>query len=377
MMTDLSELRQELHKNPELSGKEFQTAKYITDFFKLNCPSASIHAIGRTSLLIKYQGAESAKPVAIRCELDALPIQEVSNFDYASVNKGVSHKCGHDGHMAIVAGLGLELQKERPKGDVYLLFQEAEEDGEGARKILEDDYFSKMCNAEYIFALHNVPGYPINSVYIKRGNFTPSVISAVITFKGKTSHAAEPQNGLNPAKSMAEIILKVDELQKKSTTSGHTRIIATIHGNIGSEDYGISAGSGQLGFTMRTNDNQDMRKLREEFSTLVDQICSSHEIYYELNWLQEFSSINNDNDAVQFIENAANGLNMPLVKRDQEFPWGEDFGLFTEEFKGAMFCIGAGIDSPNLHNPDYDFPDQITPSAIRLFQKIITDIQND
>ena len=162
MISEIKKLRKELHQYPEVSGSESATAQRIKKFIETHHPTTIIDKIGENGLAAVYEFSKSGPSITIRCELDALPIQEENTFSHQSKNKGISHKCGHDGHMAIVAGLIFWIKEQKFKsGKIILLFQPAEETGQGAYQIIEDSRFQKL-NTDYIFALHNIPGEPLH-----------------------------------------------------------------------------------------------------------------------------------------------------------------------------------------------------------------------
>lgn len=375
MGLDFIETRKFLHRQPEVSGSEFKTSLFVKNFFEKHGKNADIRKIGDTSLLISFKGVPHLKSVLLRCELDALPIRETNLFEHRSINEGVSHKCGHDGHMAILLMVGKSLQDNPPKGDVHLLFQSAEENGEGAKKVISDRLFLQICQPDFCFALHNIPGEEANTVLIKKGLFTPSVISADLLIMGTTSHAAEPQNGLNPSYLIAKLILESERLQETDSSSKDFKLITPIYTETGSRDFGVSAGKGRVGFTLRTFSNLAMNSLRREFAELAQKLGEEHGMSIEINWLEEFSSISNSTQCSNFIGEAAEALNLNVLQKREAFPWGEDFGLFTEKYEGAMFGLGAGIKTPALHNPDYDFPDQILDAGSSMFLKLIELVQ--
>jgi amidohydrolase len=158
-LEELIQLRHKLHKYPEVSGNEKETANCVLLFLSKYPPHELVTTLGGEGILAIYKGKNVGKSILFRCELDALPIQEMNSFNYKSVYEGVSHKCGHDGHMAILCGLGKKLY-ENPieKGTVMLLFQPSEEDGKGAKRVLHDSKFKEI-KPDFAFALHNLPGY--------------------------------------------------------------------------------------------------------------------------------------------------------------------------------------------------------------------------
>jgi amidohydrolase len=378
VLEKIIEHRRHLHLHPELSGKESMTSIYIEKFMNDNCANARVHKLSENGLLVIFKGKNKGKEILFRAELDALPISETNDFSYKSKKKGVSHKCGHDGHMAILLAVAVHLQEKPLKtGRISLLFQPAEETGQGASIILKDKIFKNNCSPDVVFALHNIPGYPLHSIVTKKNSFNSSVISVKVKLIGKTSHAAEPEMGINPSLAISEIIRKADALEVVDQALPNFSLITPIFITLGTESFGVSAGSGELGFTLRTWSNIGMRNLKEHFLEIILAVVSTHKLTYEVQWLEEFKSIENDEESVKIIQKAANECKLPFFLKKQPFKWGEDFGLFTGSYKGAMFGIGAGVDSPALHNPDYDFPDELIQSGSKMFIQIIKTIQDE
>ena len=372
----LVQLRHSLHQNPELSGLEFKTAQRIITFLKDFKPSEIIHPVGQTGIIAVFKGKNEGPKTLIRCELDALPIQEINSFTHKSTIDGVSHKCGHDGHMAILCGVASLLSEANNfNGTVYLLFQPAEEDGEGAKKIINDSLFQNI-KPDFVFALHNLPGYPLGQIVLKNGTFSCAVNSMLISLSGKTSHAAEPENGINPAMAISEIITQFNEKIQPDISKNTFCLITPIFINLGKKAYGVSAGFGEIHFTIRSNSNKNMDKIETELMTLANEIAQKHQLIPEISWTQQFRANENNPEAVSIIKKAAESNGFDLFEKETPFSWGEDFGLFTEHFPGAMFGLGAGEKVPSLHNPDYDFPDELIPVGAKMFYEIIKEIHD-
>ncbi|MFA9187530.1 amidohydrolase [Flavobacterium magnesitis] len=366
----LISLRKELHQNPEVSGEEEKTAQRIVSFLAKYPPDKIIENIGKTGVAAIYNSKNPGKKVLFRAELDALPIEENNDFDYQSVNKGVSHKCGHDGHMAILCGLAIALHHKRPEtGSVILLFQPAEEDGSGAQKVISDDKFGSI-QPDYVFALHNLPGYPKNQIVVKNNTFSCAVGSIIIKLKGIIAHAGEPENGINPALAIASIISEYNKLIEADISKDNYQIITPIYIQMGEKAYGISAGEGEVHFTVRSNGTLQMKKTTTLLETIAEKIAKEHQLDCEIDWIQNFEANENNSEAVNFVRKAAKLNHFELLEKENPFSWGEDFGLFTQQYSGAMFGIGAGIDTPSLHNPNYDFPDDILQTGISVFNNI-------
>ncbi|WP_027076403.1 amidohydrolase [Maribacter antarcticus] len=374
MNQEILTLRKKLHQNPELSGCEGNTSNRIIEFIESNNPTKIIKNIGGSGLAAIYEFDEEGPVIVIRCELDALPIEEKNNFEYKSINKGISHKCGHDGHMAIVAGLIFWIKEQTFKsGKIVLLFQPAEETGEGAFKVLKDENFIGI-KPDYIFSLHNLPGFPTNSIVLKADYFTATVQSMIITLKGKKAHASEPENGINPTVAASEIVSSFSKFANHNLESDDFSVITPIHVNIGEKTYGISPENAEIHYTLRTWSECKMKALEKSLSEYVTFACNRHNLKFEIKWFEYFPATKNDVESYNLIKKVAltNSFNIKEIKMPLRF--GEDFGWFSKNYKAAMFGLGAGINHPSLHHSDYDFPEEIIETGIDMFKNIINEI---
>ncbi len=371
----LTQFRKKLHSIAELSDEERLTAQTIRHYLASLNPSRIIENLGGHGLLVEFDDELPGATVLFRAELDALPIQEVNPFPHKSLNDGVSHKCGHDGHSTMLVGLAESLiSKKKIRGKLQLLFQPAEETGEGAKKVLDDPQFLAI-KPDYVFALHNIPNYPKGEIITKTASFNASVVSLVVKFYGITSHAAEPENGVNPDRAIAELILQTKYLINLEADSEEFLKIATIYTRIGTEDYGISAGEGEVHFTIRCWTNEMLERVKKKIELIIVESAAQHHLAYKLSWVYAFAATKNDTDATVIINKAAQSNGFTIQHKKYPFTWGEDFGTFTHQFKGAMFGLGAGLNMPALHNPDYDFPDEIMPFGVAMFGEIFRIIQ--
>ena len=374
---EIINLRKELHKNPELSCFEYGTAKRIRRFIEKHNPTVILENIGGTGLVAIYKYQKKGKSITIRCELDALPIQEENEFKHQSKKEGISHKCGHDGHMAIVSGLIFWLKNQSfNSGEVILLFQPAEENGKGANRVLKDERFKNL-KTDYVFALHNIPKEPLHSIILIDKGFSAEVQSFIVRAKGKKSHASEPENGINPALGLSNIITTLSKLEVVKPEDKNFTLITPVHINMGQIAYGISPANGELHYTIRTWNRKNMSALRVQINVIIQEICQIHKLHYEIEWLEYFPAATNDIESNNFIEKAAEENNYKISERPYPFKFGEDFGWFSREYKTAMFGLGAGLDTPALHNADYDFPDEIIETGITMFKSIISNIMKE
>ncbi len=371
---ELINLRKDLHCNPELSGKEKNTSAKIENFISQFSPDEVITNIAGNGIAFIFKGKEKGRTILFRSELDALPISEQNDFQYKSSVENVSHKCGHDGHMTILSGLAsLFKDKNLEKGKVVLLFQPAEETGDGAKKVLEDKKFEQII-PDYVFALHNLPGYPAGSVIIKNGTFASASKGMIVNLQGKTSHASEPENGITPTPAVSSIIQKLPLVPNKIIKSNHFSLITIIHARIGEVAFGTTPGFAEIMATLRSYHDEEMNYITEECKKIVKEESEKYGLKYNIEWTEEFPSTINNNDCVSVVKRCSEKLNLNVIEIEHPFRWSEDFGHFLNKYKGALFGIGSGKDHPDLHNPDYDFPDEIIESSAKLFYKIMGEL---
>lgn len=364
------ELRRRLHAHPELSGAETETARLIADDLHALDPDLLLTGLGGTGVAAVFSGKSAGPTVLFRAELDALPIEEINSFPHRSRQAAVSHKCGHDGHMAILLGLARIVAAHRPaRGRIITLFQPAEETGEGAMAVLGDPRFAAI-TPDYAFALHNLPGYPPGAVIAKSGSFTAAVRSLIIRLSGYTSHAAEPENGVNPATAIGEILVGLEPFQHPDPASAGFSLITPVHVTMGEPAYGVAAGYGEVHLTIRCWTHAHMERLAGELESWSWQIARRHRLEIGQEWTNVFHPNTNDSGAVDIVREAAQQEDLLFLEPPAPMKWGEDFGAFTQRFPGALFGLGAGEVMPALHNPDYDFPDGLIAPGIALFFNI-------
>lgn len=369
-MNDLKEIRQHLHRHPELSKQEQETQKYLLSLLR-KLDTDKIEEVAGTGILVQFKGENTGSNILFRGDIDALPIQEVNDFTHCSIKDGVSHKCGHDGHATILYGLAKQFSENRPeKGDVYLIFQPAEEIGWGAQAV-EDSGLLQKLNIDHVFALHNVPGYPLNQVVCREGSFTPSVTTLVSIFTGHTAHAAEPWNGINPAKAMSKFLIDALTYNEEKKNVHEFVTITPVCTMMGDESaYGTSAGEGSVHLTVRAHSNEKLNEVLAKLKEQAEGYAKEEQLKVSFEQRDTFESNQNAEQAVALIKSAAEDLKLSYHDKDEPFRWGEDFGLFTNRIKGAMFGLGSGEDCKPLHHPEYDFPDEIITSAIDMFKTI-------
>ncbi len=363
----LTEKRHELHQVPEISGEERGTATSISNLLQACDPDAVLTGIGGHGVAAVYDSGQPGPTIGIRCELDGLPIQEISSARYASQHPGKGHLCGHDGHMAMVLGVAFVLGDKRPaKGRVVLIFQPAEETGQGAFAYRADPKFADIA-PDYVFSLHNLPGLELGGVELCSGPANCASRGMRIVLTGKTSHAAAPQDGVSPAGTLAELMPALAILGQGGALDAEYALTTVTHARLGEATFGVAPGQAELWVTLRTVSDTRMTSLIREAEQLVTTCALAQGLGVDITYDDVFEACTNSGEAVQILSDACQSRDIPckLVATPQRFS--EDFGQFGKGAKSAMFWLGAGRDHPQLHNPDYDFPDALIPIGTDIF----------
>lgn len=376
-LSSLTAFRQTLHRYPEVSGAEEATAARTLEQLQQYKPTNILTQLGGNGLVAVFEGdaPENGPTILFRSELDALPISEDNpDLAYTSVVKDVAHLCGHDGHMAILLGLASLLYKYKPaRGRVLLLFQPAEETGAGAREMLQDERLLAL-QPDFVFALHNLPGWPLHQVVVREQVFASASTGMVVELQGYPSHAAEPENGLNPGEAMAEIILAFNDLIRQKRHFEDLTLLTVVHARLGEVAFGTNPGYGTVMATLRSYLSADLQKLKTLTEEQVQRICQKYNLKYKISFVEEFPATVNDKDAVELVRQAAEELGLDVKEAAQPFRWSEDFGHFTGKYKGALFGLGAGTTQPQLHHANYNFPDELIPTGATMFYQIVRQI---
>ena len=369
---NLNHIRHHLHQHPELSGNEHQTQQYIKNLL-LSEFQLDGTPVGGTGLLYHFNFG-AGPSVLVRVDIDALPIQEENTFEHQSKSKGVAHKCGHDGHTTIGIGLIEKLVKQPlPSGQVTVLFQPAEEIGEGANMVIKDSKFD-ISKFNYALALHNIPGLPLHQVAWKTGTFTMAVQSLIIRFKGKTSHAALPLGGNNPTEVIANLLLWAKQTEILDDNNPNYHLLTPVHVAVGTPDYGICPGSGEIHFTLRSKTQEGLNRAMENLKAKVSADANAQQLEISFETLATFAANTNHDFVVEQLIDSCKTLQIKALEKAEPFSWGEDFGLFTQHIPGAMFGLGAGEKCPALHHPTYDFPNEIIETGVNLFYQTVKNI---
>jgi amidohydrolase len=370
-MDELIRLRQELHRNPELSGNERATGKRIRFFLNRYKPDELLTGLAGEGMAAVYNGVAEGPTLLFRCDLDALPIHELGHKPYGSVVAGVSHACGHDGHMAIVSGLAQRLT-ENPvnRGRVILFYQPEEENGQGAFKAIQRLKEIDLI-PDYAFAIHNMPKYPMGSIVMANNTFSSASKGLVIRLIGRESHAATPEKGLNPSMAVAEIIKGLNSLPSSKKFSNYV-LVTIIHIRVGEVAFGTSPGYGEIMVTLRAFADEDMNILAQSAIEFSRSVGTAHGLAVETSITDDFPAAVCDDNLIELTTKIAKRQNRNVFRINEPNRWAEDFAHFTMLTPSIIFGLGVGEDVSDLHSPDYDFPDEAIQHGVDMFDEIIT-----
>ncbi len=367
---DLVDLRHRLHRSAEPSGDERETAALIADALREADADELVTGLGGHGVAAVFESDTPGPVVLLRAELDGLPIPDRPDLEYASARSGVSHKCGHDGHLTILVGAARVLGERRPvRGRCIVLAQPSEENGAGARRVLDDPGFTPL-RPDRCAALHNLPGFPMGSVVIRAGAFASASTGLVVELEGATSHAAEPRAGRSPGLAVAELITGFGALPQNATDFTESSKVTIVHARLGEPAFGTSPGTARVLATFRAHTQPVLDRLLDRARRLVDGTATKYDLEARVELTETFPATVNDPSLVDAVRSAVSSAGHPIVEPEHPFPWSEDFGHFTAGSPGILFGIGSGEDHPALHHPSYDFPDALIPTGVDVLMRI-------
>ncbi|MCG9892124.1 MAG: M20 family metallopeptidase [Thermosynechococcaceae cyanobacterium MS004] len=354
----LIEIRRHLHSHPELSGQEYQTSAYVSGVLS-SCGLQVQEGVGKTGVVANLPGKDQmAEPyLAIRTDMDALPIQERTGLDFSSRTQGVMHACGHDIHTTVGLGTAMvlaELRSQLP-GAVRFLFQPAEEIAQGAGWMIAD---GAMDGVESILSLHVFPTVPAGSIAVRYGALTASADDFELTILGESGHGARPHEAIDAIWIAAQVVTTLQ--QAISRTQNPLRPVVFTVGQIsGGRAPNIIADQVLLKGTVRSLHPETHANLPQWIDNIVAGICQTYGAKYHLKYERGVPSVQNDPQLTQLLEQSAQAvLGTEHVSVLPEPSLGaEDFAMFLKYAPGAMFRLGTGLSNKlnyPLHHPLFE-----------------------
>lgn len=368
---DLQAFRHDLHRHPEVSGEERETARRVIEALGPLAPSKILSQLGGHGVAAVFDSGNSGPTLLFRAELDALPIAEKSEADHRSTIAGKGHLCGHDGHSTILMALARGLSRQPvDKGRVVLLWQPAEEDGSGAAAVLADPRFAEI-RPHSAYALHNMPGLAFGTVALKSGPVNCASRGMKITLSGKTAHASQPETGISPMAAMAHLMPELTALSHGAPPSTDFTLATVTHASLGEPAFGIAPGDAEIWVTLRTLIDERMADLCERAEQRVAEAAEAAGLQHSISYHDIFFHCENAPEAVERLEAALTAEGVRFSEGNLPMRASEDFGRLRAVCPSAMFFLGAGENHPALHNPDYDYPDELTAIGARIFMRVI------
>lgn len=353
----VAELRYQLHTCPERSGSERRTLEKLRSFLEAHT-SLRVQDRGGWLLAAHIEG-EGLPEVGFRADVDALPVPG-----------GAAHRCGHDGHSAILCGLALALEGRQLGKNVYLIFQAAEETGEGAKRVV--DTWPGLRALSALYALHNIPGHPKGAVLVRRGCFACASCGHVVRVEGRPAHAAYPGDGANPVALLCRLALAVPGMIDDILKGDGRLLMRTPIGLIaGGEDFGISAASGRLNQTLRGHRQADIDALIARIEAFAGAGCREEGLRCAFELRDVFPDTTSDGATVDRALDRFRAAGLPVVTLNEPMRWSEDCGWLLKAAPGMFFGIGAGEDAPGLHTEGYAFDDALIAPAVQAFEALL------
>lgn len=372
-LAELTAFRRALHRLPEVSGQERETAAMVVAALAPLSPAEIVTGLGGHGVAAVWGGMDDGPTVMFRAELDALPIEELTGLPYASTRPGVGHLCGHDGHATILLGLARRIAKAPPsRGRVVLLFQPAEEDGAGAAAVIADPRFARLA-PDWAFALHNMPGVPEGQALLAAGPANCASRGLKIAFTGKTAHAAQPEAGVSPAPALSRLIPALMALAPGGPLGQGFRLATLTHAVMGVPAFGIAPAHAELWVTLRTLTDAAMIGLLAEAEALARAEATAAGLAVRFSHHDIFAACENDPEATARLSVALVRVGVSQLTEGLPYRFSEDFGRFGGTARAAMVFLGAG-EIARLHNPDYDFPDTLIAPGVALFAAVLDDL---
>jgi len=373
---DMRQWRQHLHQCPETAFEETQTAQFIAD--KLTSFGLDVHqGLGKTGVVATLSAGNSGHKIALRADMDALFIQEQNTFAYKSRHDGKMHACGHDGHSAMLLGAAKYLSEHRNfNGTVYFIFQPAEEGRAGAKQMIDDGLFEQF-PADCVFGMHNFPDIPLGHFAVKSGAMMASFDCFEITLTGQATHAAMPHLGNDAIVASAQLINALQTIVSRSLNPADPAVVSITQIHAGNTWNAIPE-SVVLRGTFRCFSSTVQTTIANKITQLVNSICGGFDVSADIRFNPENAgypvTFNSEAETAIALKAAQAVAGEDRVNQQPTPSMGsEDFAFMLQEKPGCYLWIGNGSSENGclLHNPHYDFNDEILPAGAAYWVKLV------
>jgi amidohydrolase len=370
LISPLIAFRQDIHAHPELGFQERRTAQRIAA--ELRAIGLEVHeAIGGTGVVAVLRNGGSTRSIGLRADMDALSIQEQTNLPYASRTDGVFHGCGHDGHVAMLLGAAQHLARTLSfDGTVNFIFQPAEEGLGGAREMIREGLFERF-PCDRVFALHNWPDLPAGTIATRPGPIMGAADKFEITLSGKGGHAAIPHNTPDALLAASALVTQLNSIVSRNIPAMSSAVLSVTQMHGGNAHNVIPAQASVVG-TVRTFDPDVQDVIETRLREISKGVALSFGVGVEVDYDRYYPATINDADAAHEALDVARSVGTALLAPEPAFT-SEDFAFMLQACKGAYLWLGQGRDghSVPLHNPGYDFNDDVLATGIRLHVALV------
>ncbi len=374
LAVEVKKWRHDIHRNPELAYEEERTSALVASV--LESIGLEVHrGIGGTGVIGILRNGRGTKSIALRADMDALPLSEDSNLPYKSVVEKKMHACGHDGHTAMLLGAAKLLANIRDfDGTVFFIFQPAEEHLDGAYKMIDDGLF-EIAPADVFFGMHNWPGLPVGEFAIRTGPMLASFDKFDILVRGVGGHGAMPHNGIDSILVASQIINTLQSIVSRNINPTDSSVISITHINGGEPSYNVIPDIVTIKGAVRTLDSKTRKTIKLKLNHLVAGIADSLGAKCEIEYKEVCPVLVNSPLAVKQAICAAKAVaGDEKVNRNVDPTMGsEDFAAVLEKRLGAYVFIGNGdgLGSCMIHNPKYDFNDAVIPYGVKFWCQLV------
>jgi hippurate hydrolase len=364
--TETAAWRHDIHRHPELMYEVHRTAATVAEKLRAFGVDEVTTGIGRTGVVgvIRGRKGASGKVIGLRADMDALPLTEITGKPYASETPGIMHACGHDGHTAMLLGAARYLADTRNfDGTVVVIFQPAEEGGGGGKAMIEDGLMERW-GIQQVYGMHNMPGLPVGKFATRVGALLASTDEFTIDITGRGGHAAKPHGTIDPIIVGTAIVQQLQTIVSRSVDPTESAVVSVTKFHAG-DAHNIIAQTAQVAGTVRTL-TPEMRDLAER------RIASAHGAAVVVDYDRNYPVTRNHPAETAFAAKVASDV-AGAIHVDMEAPpmlGGEDFSYMLEARPGAFIFIGNG-DTAGLHNPAYDFNDEIIPLGCSYWARLV------